>query len=533
MKATDSTSADGRADSLQLSLSRIVRLHKGKALLAFACGILVTMTCFAFATRYYQSEAKLFVKMGRQSVSLDPTATTGQSISVREIQNQEVFAVEELMNSRTIAEKVVDHFGPEVILEGGSAGDTQGESETASSSKLLAKLDAYNLNPLRVYNLRDKAVKAFGQNLKVLAGKKTNILSVSYESKDPLHSQEVLQALIKYGLEEHLQMHRIRGSEEFFIEQSELQRKTLETLEQKLRDLKSTTGLASLETQRNLHLGLLGGLRQDLLSVQAEYAALQSELAERRKQQESIPSMIVLERTSDQPQTISQEVREKIYDLELEEQELAARYTNSHPKLVQVRNKIAESRSIAEQVGNRPSIKTGLNPNYQAAQLAVMEREGRAIALKSRIEAINQEISSAEAKLIEINKAEVDITELEREIELANANYRTYSENLEQARINNEIYESKISSLNVMQQPTYVETPASPKPSVTLGVGGILSVLLGAIVAIHSEKKLLQKQLQTQATPDTTKSPNLTPASRPKPRLDQRELVLKAEKSAS
>lgn len=519
---------------MPLSFSRLLQRQKFKALSAFAVGIVLTLAYFALATRYYQSEAKLFVKIGRQNATLDPTATTGQQIAVREIQNQEVFAVQELLSSREIAEAIVDHFGAETIIGGSPSSDDESESAVPSPGEMLQPLNDVNLNPLRVYSVKDKAVKSFGQNLTVLAGKQTNIISLAYESEDPAHSQEVLKKVIELGRDEHREMHSIQGSQEFFVEQADLLRSRLSELEKQLSELKSETGIAALDTQRNNHLGLMGSLRQQLITAQAELAGLTHELDQRRKQQAELPEMIVLERTTDQPMTVAQSVREKLYDLEVQEEELASKITESHPKLVQVRKQISEARAIADEVDNRPSVKTGLNENYQAAQLAILERESQAVALKSRIAALAEDVSQAEAKLIEINRAEVSIRGLEREIELAAANYRTYSENLEQTRIDRKIDDAGISSLIPMQHPTFVQTPASPKPSVTLGLGFILSTILGALVAIRSEKQLLKKELLqgTQATPPT--QPSSRPAvRRAATRESQKELVLEAGNGAS
>lgn len=488
MHTTDVQSSVG-AEGSHPKLSPSSNLWRSvKAVVAFVVGVALTLAYFATATREYDSEAKLFVKIGRQSVSLDPTATTGQTISIRESENQEVFAIQELFLSRKIAEEVVDHFGSAVI----SAGERQEEHQEAgripSLGGVLAPLNDYNLNPLRVYSHRDKAIKAFGQNLTVLAGKRTSILSLAYRSQDAAFSQEVLQYLLDLGLEEHLNMHHIRGSQQFFVEQSKLLREGLVALEQELRDLKSTTGVASLETQRDSHLGLIASLRQELLNAQAQHAALEEELTERRRQHEGLPSMIVLEQTTDQPQTVTQMMRQRLYELEVQERGHASKYTENHPKMVQAKQQVAAARAIADEVNDRPAIKTGTNQNYQASQLTILERESQVVALETRIAVLTKDIEQAEAKLTDIINTEFAIRELEREISLASANYRTYSENLEQARINSEIEAAKISSLNVLQEPTLVETPSSPKPSVTLGAGGILSLLFAAVVSMRSKE---------------------------------------------
>ena len=56
--------------------------HKWKMVLFFLT-VIITVTLGTFlAAEIYRSEAKLMVRLGRESVSLDPTATTGQIINV-------------------------------------------------------------------------------------------------------------------------------------------------------------------------------------------------------------------------------------------------------------------------------------------------------------------------------------------------------------------------------------------------------------------------------------------------------------------
>src|SRR5437868_14516512 len=84
---------------------RFLGRHKAKALLVFFLVNLATLTYFALAPRKYRSEAKVFVRVGRESVTLDPTATTGHFVAVADSHESEVHAVEELLASRALAEQ--------------------------------------------------------------------------------------------------------------------------------------------------------------------------------------------------------------------------------------------------------------------------------------------------------------------------------------------------------------------------------------------------------------------------------------------
>ena len=462
--------------------ARLFWQHKGKILAIWFVGVVLTLAYLSLTPRQYQSEAKLFVRLGRESVTLDPTATTGQVVSIAESRDGEVYAVEELLSSRILGELVVDQLGPEVILE------RNAKPSGSSLRTWLSGLNDYNLNPLRVYSVRDKAIKALQNNLDVSAANKTSIVTISYEAKDPKLAQQVLDALLEHARDEHLRTHRTKGSQEFFVEQSELLKGSLAQLEQELRDLKTTTGLPSLETQRTLQLELIDSLGADLVRAQAEQKSAEAEVAHRREDLSKIPAMVVTERATGLPQTASQTLREKLFDLEVKEHEMATKFTDEYPQLAQIRGQLVSTRRVFEQEEVPEQVTQAVNETYQAAALAVQERQASLSALAARTQSLETSIASVQNEMKKLNDSELKIHRLEREIDLAQINYRKYAENLEQARINQELENAKISSLNVMQPPTISATPVSPNPLVTLMVGFVLSSFAGvgmALVAQH------------------------------------------------
>src|SRR4051812_2290284 len=163
--------------------------HKGAMLLTFSSVVVLTLLYLAIAPRRFQSDAKLLVRMGRETVGLDPVATTGHYVAVADSRDSEMHAIEELIGSRAAAEGIVDRFGAAAILE-------RRPGQGPPLSERLAWLNAYNLNPLRVYSLRDKAIEALQKTLGVTAGKKSNVLSLSYKSEDPQLAHDVLDALL-------------------------------------------------------------------------------------------------------------------------------------------------------------------------------------------------------------------------------------------------------------------------------------------------------------------------------------------------
>ena len=92
--------------------------HRRKTLIFFAAVVVTVAVGTFLMPETYRSEAKLLVRLGRESVSLDPTATTGQVVNIGQSRENEINSEMEILKSRELAEKVVDSFGASALLKG-------------------------------------------------------------------------------------------------------------------------------------------------------------------------------------------------------------------------------------------------------------------------------------------------------------------------------------------------------------------------------------------------------------------------------
>jgi len=103
--------------SVPLSLAGLVWRNKGKMLLAFVLVVAGGLAYLSLAERDYQSEAKMFIRPGRESVTGDPIVTNGQAVTMADARENEINGIAEMLQSRALLEKVVDQLTPEGILE--------------------------------------------------------------------------------------------------------------------------------------------------------------------------------------------------------------------------------------------------------------------------------------------------------------------------------------------------------------------------------------------------------------------------------
>ena len=94
---------------------RAVVRHKGKAVACFLAVTASVTLVVLLMPRTYQSEGKLLVRLGRENATLDPTVTLSQEavVAVPISRESEINSVVEILQSRSLLEKVVDESGPE------------------------------------------------------------------------------------------------------------------------------------------------------------------------------------------------------------------------------------------------------------------------------------------------------------------------------------------------------------------------------------------------------------------------------------
>jgi uncharacterized protein involved in exopolysaccharide biosynthesis len=424
--------------------------------------------------RAYRSQAKLFVRLGRENAALDPTATFGQApvVAVPPSREDDINSALEILTSRFLVEKVVDSVGPAAIL---------GRAAPAPADRPPAPADA---GPDR-----HLAIVKFTRKLEVEAVKKSNVLVISYNGPSPEVAQTVVSRLTDFYLERYAHLHRTPGAHRFLSEQTARLRDQLTRTEEELRDLKGRTGLFSPPDQRQALVARLGQLEIDLLQTAAATAAAEAEVKALRQRLAEVPKTQVTAATTGFPNQVAELMRGQVYTLRLKEIDLLGRHPEGHPEVRLVRSQLAAAREAVGREGRqREQVTTGPNRAYEDAQAALWRQEAALAALRARADALGRQRDREQAALRALNRDELPIARLQRELELQSAQYRKYAENLEQAEIDRGLEAGRISNINVVQPATYDPEPVRPRPLPYAGIALAVALLGSLAVAGLTEK---------------------------------------------
>jgi polysaccharide biosynthesis protein PslE len=475
--------------------------HKWKVIVFFVA-VMVTVTLGTFlAAEIYRAEAMLLVRIGRENVSLDPTATTGQVISLGQTRENEINSELDILKSRELALKVVDAIGAERFLKrpdeensgNGSPGGKTPDWKRQMQDRFQGMMEGLG-NFLESIGLstplesREKAVIGLMKKLEIETQKHTNTLSLSYEGKSPKFAETVLSRLIDFYLDKHITAYRTPGSYVFFDQQAEDLRNQLAKTEEELKTLKNKTGVASLDDQRKILLGRIGTLQQESEATQAALAISRAKVAELKEKLSGLsPTLVTQEMKSSSNQGVEL-MRSRLYELKLKEQELLSKYTETSIPVQEVRRQVAEAQAqLAKEEPTRTDVTTGINTTHQQLDLAMLSEMATLSSLEAKARVVNDQLNAARKEVNEINDTEFRLVTLQRELTLQDTKYRKYSENREQARIDQALETDKISNISVIQKATASLKPVKPRKALNLALGFFLGLLGGLGLAFFSE----------------------------------------------
>ncbi len=482
--------------------------HKWMIVIFFAAvfGAVVAVTFLMRAT--YRSETKLMLRLGRENVTLDPTATTGQVIQIGQERKNEINSELEILTSRELVEQMVDSIGPEAILRppddvptgeapgGGAARDTVKETRPDGSTAMKESggLLDWLQDLIAPLSRRERAIQKVTKTLDIEVLKDSNIISVSFDSKSPRVAHDALAKLISFYLDKHIAVNRTPGSYEFFSQQTGELRTKLSSVEEALRRLRHETGIASLDVQRTELLGRMEALRGAAQQTDAAIAASQAKVEALETTLAKLPATITSGETSGFPNQAEDLMRDDLYKLQLHEQELLSKYAEDSEPVQQVRRQIAEAKKPLEaEERSRTQVTTAVNLVYQQMQESLLAEKATRASLKAQAATLKDQSADVAKELATLVENESRVTDLEREKDIQDSLYRKYSGNLEQARSDEALDLLKISNISTVQPATYPVKPVWPKKGINLALGLFLGVFGGiglAFIVDHFDHSL-------------------------------------------
>ena len=467
---------------LLLDARRALVRHHRKSLAVFGAVVALTFVGLFFMPRSYLSDGRIFVLFGRNMV-LDPTATTGQIVGVSETRESELNSLLEVLGSRSLLERVVTAIGPKEVLSGKvpatmpTIACARVKQAAISASSEITPTSA---NPAMRDSTHQQAVAKLQREVEIYVPRKTNTITVRCRTDSPELAQSVVAALMAAYLDEHVRVHHTSGSFEFFQQQAKSFELQWQQASSKLRLAKNRMGVVTIDGKQKSLEGQITEIETKLLQNAAEIAASEARIESLVIAIAKLPQWLNTVQ-QEGPNSAADAMRTELYKLQAMEQEKSAKFTANHPQLIAIRQQMVDlKRILDEQEPVRKQDTQAVNPARQALELQLLTERSLVDSLQGRAVELAKQQQYTQRELEQLNGQGVQLAELQRNVDLAEASYRSAAEKLEQARTNEKLDKEKITNLSIAQPASYIAKPLGPRKAYVLALGMMVG-LLGAV----------------------------------------------------
>ncbi len=466
---------------------RALRRYRTQVLATFAVLASLTVLYAANRGREYESAAKLFVRIGRETVSVDPTAeASGQVVSVTDTQEREIRSIVSLLYNRDLLEQVVDELGSNTIL--GCSDDPVTENSAVTQGIQFVwdslKWKLADCGILDSVSDREQAIQYVRDSLTVAADDSTSVVRVSVRADSPKLAQSIVAKLIDLHLQYHLRANSSPGSLPFFSTQTENLRQELEAATQKMAAIKNENSLASLDAKKDSLEAEMLSLNQKLTQGKADLASTSSTIRELERQLSKEAEMVPSAETVGMANSAKAVMRQELYRLQILESEFLSKYKPTHPKVAEIRDQIEKAEKVFDSEEQQVQTTSSTNAVFQQLRINLLVATAKRAALESEFKSLISAKEQLKAEIEKVNAGEIQLSNIQRHVDLLDMNYRRYVENLEQVRINRELESQQISNLNVVQNPSFVDFPVGASNRVIIPAGLIASACFACLVGM-------------------------------------------------
>jgi capsular exopolysaccharide synthesis family protein len=339
-------------------------------------------------------------------------------------------------------------------------------------------------------------VEDLSKGLKVKIVPATNILELSYQSKDPRLAAQVPNAIAQAVVDEsQASIRREAANVRKFLETEALPeaRKRLETTEAAESKYRHASGIVSFDQQTNSLVNSLASVADQERALSAQLKEVQARDASLRQvtDAKAINSAYATVRGGQDAQL--KELRDKYTEAETKLIEARTHFTEDHP-VVQglVAQRDALHKLYVEQLSRvSPNGNQSIAPNTVAGDQISQDLNSKLIlneverkAIEKKLNVVQAERANLQTKLAQLPLKQQPLTELSRKRQEAADSVKLLQSKYEEARI---AEAQQIGNVQMIEQAQIPTTPTSPKKKAVLAIAIAFGTVLATGVVLLLE----------------------------------------------
>jgi uncharacterized protein involved in exopolysaccharide biosynthesis len=465
-------------------LEKILRNKKTVAVVYLGC-IITILLMLLVQESFYQSEAKLLVRVGRENDSLDAALTT-PNVLVSVGREREINSELSILLSKFLAESVVDQVGLDYVLgKSRSTGSLQKVSNTLqlwvddSKNTILGffQKNKGDVNiPIDSFN-KETGVKEIQKKLKVEAVPNSHIINVFYKDQDSIKAKEILEVIIDIYLKHHIKVFGSQTTPHLLDLKAKELLSQVKEKEIELTNYMQSNNLVSIDQQKGILLDQISDIQkvidQDyggIKSSEAKIALLKKSIIEREGTKE-------INRVSGKTNHAADAIKEKLVDLRLQERDHKMRYPYDTSTLNRLHEQIELAQKLLkDEEMTQTEVMTGIDETYQSILFELDREKANLEGVKARRKSLENELSTKKTNMHDLVTHEYAIRRIQNEIDILKREYTNYVTNMERAMIASTLDSHNITNVSIVQPPTL--------PLIKSGIGKKNMFVLGNFFAL-------------------------------------------------
>lgn len=363
------------------------------------------------------------------------------------------------------------------------------------------------INSLELKDDKGQALKTklFLKNLTIKEVKGADVLQITYTDSNPKTAAQVVNELIKVYLEQNLSSRRAEAAaaRKFIEKQLPQAELVMRRSESELAGFKERNKIVSLQEEATQAVEIMANLQLRMNDTQSQLANVKSQSQVISQQLGMSPEQALLMTSISQISGI-QDILKEIQQLQ---SKLANRQTileNSHPEIIDIRDKIISlnrviDQRIAQALGKnklQPQGNLQLSALQQQLSTRLVELESNRLGLASQVNSLLNLQFAYKQRLNNLPKLEEQQRQLERKLQAAQSTYSLLLQKLQ---------ESRIAENQNLGNATKISEAQIPDESTFSAMGSYLSSALISILAALITIYILELQDKSIKTVDEAK----------------------------
>ncbi|GFO55349.1 hypothetical protein GMSM_23560 [Geomonas sp. Red276] len=449
----------------------VIFKHKGKILAIFFTMVATVTSCTLLQKPVYEAKASMLVKLAKDDSSR-PGMAADSSLSLNLSQDELINTEIQILTGSELAQKVINAI---------------------RLANVYPDLDVQPNKRLAW----EQAVQRFGKALKVIGVRKSNVITVSFQHQNPEIAARVVNLLVEAFKDKHLSLHSDPQSSFISSQLASFEAK-LKQSENNLQSYQQKYNAFSLDEQRSLLLRQRSDFDSAYKIAIDNVKEIEKKIASLKSQMKYIAANNSRYTQTDRDKIIV-DAKARLLELQLKEQELRRKYTDSNRLVVDARREVEMVHQFLreQEEGIVGKVKTA-NPVYQNMEMDLFRAEADYNSQMAKAEALKAQLGQIEKDVAALDASETTIQNLKRDVAINEKNYKTYADRHEEARIADAMNRHRLSNISVIESATPPVKPIKPKKKLNI----LLSMLLGMGFGLGSAF-LLENIRQTFSDPES------------------------------